>query len=243
MERIAEGVHRLGSQLVNWYLVEDGERLTVVDAGMPRYRGQLDNALAELGRSLSDVEAIVLTHAHPDHTGFAEALRAEPGVPVLVHEADAKMARTAKVPLGERGLLPYLANPAFWKLMGHMATNGIRPRKIAEVTTFADGQTLDVPGRPHVVHAPGHSRGSCAFHLADRGVLLTGDILCSRNPMTGRDGPQIMPGSFTRDIGQALESLGRIENLEAGVLGFGHGNPWTEGAASAVARARELGPS
>lgn len=243
MERIAEGVHRLGSQLVNWYLVEDGDRLTVVDAGMPRYRGQVDEALTQLGRSLSDIEAIVLTHAHPDHVGFAEALRAETGVRVLVHEADAEMARTAKAPLGERGLLPYLAKPAFWKLMGHMAANGARPRKVAEVTTFAGGETLDVPGQPHVVHAPGHSPGCCAFHLADRGVLLTGDVLCSRNPMTGRDGPQILPGSFTVDVGQALESLGRIEALDAGVLGFGHGDPWTEGAASAVARARELGPS
>jgi glyoxylase-like metal-dependent hydrolase (beta-lactamase superfamily II) len=243
MERIAEGVHRLGTPLVSWYLVEDGDRLTVVDAGMPRYRGQLDEALAQLGRSLSDVEAVVLTHAHPDHTGFAEALRAETGVPVLVHEADAKMARTAKTPLGERGLLPYLAKPAVWRLFGHMAANGARPRKIAEVTTFAGGHVLDVPGRPHVVHAPGHSPGCCALHLPDRGVLLTGDVLCSRNPMTGRDGPQIMPGSFTRDIGQALDSLARIESLDASVLGFGHGDPWTDGAASAVARARELGPS
>ncbi|MEX2195149.1 MAG: MBL fold metallo-hydrolase [Thermoleophilaceae bacterium] len=243
MARIAAGVHRLGTRLVNWYLVEEGDRLTIVDAGMPRYRGQLDTALAELGRSLSDVEAIVLTHPHPDHVGFAEGVRAEAGVPVLVHEADAEMARTAKAPLGERGLRPYLVKPAFWGLIGHMATQGMRPRKIAEVATFADGEALDVPGRPRVVHAPGHSAGCCAFHLADRGVLLTGDVLCSRNPMTGRDGPQIMPGSFTADVAQAMDSLGRIEGLDAGVLGFGHGDPWTDGPASAVARARELGPS
>lgn len=243
MERIAEGVHLLGTRLVNWYLLEEGERLTVVDAGLPRYRGQLDKALAELGRSVSDVEAVVLTHAHPDHTGFAEELRAETGVPVLVHEADAHMARTAKIPGGERGPLPYLVRPQLWQLLAHGVVNGMRPRKVAEVTTFADGDVLDVPGSPRVVHAPGHSAGCCVFHLPDRGALLAGDVLCSRNPMTGREGPQIMPGSFTQDIGQALDSLARIEGLDAAVLGFGHGDPWTDGPASAVARARELGPS
>ena len=38
---IAPGVHRLGSSLVNWYLVEEGGRLTAVDAGLPGYRKTL----------------------------------------------------------------------------------------------------------------------------------------------------------------------------------------------------------
>ena len=78
---IASGVWRLGTELVNWYLVKEGGRLTVVDAGAPKYRPQLDVALGRLGRSLGDVAAIVLTHAHSDHTGFAEALREETACP------------------------------------------------------------------------------------------------------------------------------------------------------------------
>lgn len=243
MTRIAEGVHRLGSSFINFYLVEDGERLTVIDAGLPGYRKRLDAGLSELGRSLSDVQAIVLTHGHSDHVGFAEGVRAEAGVPVHIHEGDEQLARTGKPPRGERGPVPYLWRPQLWRLLAHGIPNGIMPAKIAEVTTFADGALLDVPGRPRVVHTPGHTRGCVTFVLEDRGVAFVGDALCTWNPLTGRDGPQIMPASFTVDVQRALDSLERIETLPVDVLAPGHGDPWTAGSKAAVERARELGPS
>jgi glyoxylase-like metal-dependent hydrolase (beta-lactamase superfamily II) len=244
VKRIADGVHRLGSSLINWYLVEDGGRFALVDAGIPGYRSQLDDALAGLGGRLEDVEAVVLTHGHSDHVGFAGKLQDEAGIPVHVHEADAEMTRTGKVPRGERGVLPYLVQPHLYKLLAHGIRNGAaRPPKVAEVSTFAAGDTLDVPGRPRVIHAPGHTRGCCAFHLEERDLLLTGDVLCTRNPVTGREGPQVMPGSFTIDIQQALDSLSAIEAVDAGTVAFGHGEPWTRGTREAVAAAREAGPS
>ena len=243
MTRIAEGVHRLGSSLINFYLVEDGDRLTVVDAGLPGYRKRLDTALAELGRSLSDVEAVLLTHGHADHVGFAESVRSEAGVPVYIHEADERLALTGETPRGERGPVPYLWRWQLWRLLAHGIPNGLVPTKVAEVTTFGDDATLDVPGRPRVVPTPGHTRGCVTFVLEDRGVALVGDALCTKNPLTGRDGPQIMPASFTVDVERALDSLERIESLPVDVLAPGHGDPWTDGPKSAVARARELGPS
>ena len=47
---VAEGVVRLGTELVNWYLLEEDGKVTVVDAGAPAYRPQLDKGLALLGR-------------------------------------------------------------------------------------------------------------------------------------------------------------------------------------------------
>jgi glyoxylase-like metal-dependent hydrolase (beta-lactamase superfamily II) len=244
MQEVADGVHRLGSSRINWYLVEDGGRFTVVDAGLPGYRSQLDEALSDLGGRLDDVEAVILTHGHSDHVGFAGKLHDEAGTPVHVHEADAEMTRTANIPGGERGMRPYLLQPDLWKLFVHGALNGAaRAPKVSEVSTFGAGEVLDVPGGPRVIHAPGHTRGCCAFHFEERDLLLAGDVLCTRNPLTGRRGPQIMPGSFTIDIQQALDSLAAIEAVEAGTVAFGHGDPWTEGTASAVTAAREAGPS
>jgi glyoxylase-like metal-dependent hydrolase (beta-lactamase superfamily II) len=238
--QVAEGVHRLGSPLVNYHLVQDGDGLTLVDAGLPGLRPSLDRILESLGRTPGDIDAGVLTHAHNDHVGFAETLRGEAGVPVHVHRADEQRARTLKQPKGDGPVLPLLLHATAWRLLLHFTRNG-RPPKLTEVTTFGDGEVLDVPGRPVVVPTPGHTEGHVSLHLADRGVLLAGDAMNSRNPATGRPGPQLMPASFNASNAQALESLSNLEGLEADVVLFGHGDPWHDGPAAAVAHARELG--
>ena len=114
---------------------------------------------------------------------------------------------------------------------------------IREVSSFADGEVLDVPGRPRVVHSPGHTAGSAALHLESRGVLFSGDALVTRNPMTGRVGPQIMPSGLNADTPQALASLANLAAIKADVLLPGHGEPWTEGVGEAIRQARAAGPS
>jgi glyoxylase-like metal-dependent hydrolase (beta-lactamase superfamily II) len=94
-----------------------------------------------------------------------------------------------------------------------------------------------------MVHAPGHTPGSTALLLERRRVLLAGDVLVTRNPLTGRVGPQIMPSGFNRDTPQALRSLDALDELPADVLLPGHGEPWNEGAAKAARLARAGGPS
>lgn len=94
---VAPGVHRLGSPHVNYYLVEDdqGRSLTLVDGGMPAHWSQLRATLQRLGRTPSDVAAVVLTHSHVDHVGFSERLRRSGGARVWAHAADAdRTART-----------------------------------------------------------------------------------------------------------------------------------------------------
>src|SRR4051794_7820567 len=93
---VADGVVRLGTDLVNWYLVSDDGGVTIVDAGAPGYVSQLDGGLALLGRTRNDVAALILTHAHADHIGFAEPLRQELGIRVYVHRDDEQLAKTGK---------------------------------------------------------------------------------------------------------------------------------------------------
>lgn len=239
---VADGVVRLGTELVNFYLLEEDGRVTIVDAGALRYRSQLEPGLALIGRQLDDVDAVILTHAHADHIGFAEHIREELGIPVLVHAADAQLATKEKASVkNESSMLPYLRHAHAWKLMGHLLTSGGVPPPVHEVTTFADGDELEVPGHPRVIHTPGHTQGHVCFFLEPRGVLIVGDLLCTRNPLTGGRTPQLMPRAFGQSSATTLESLSRIDHLDARVMLFGHGEPWTDGPAEAVRRARETG--
>jgi glyoxylase-like metal-dependent hydrolase (beta-lactamase superfamily II) len=242
MPRIAEGLHRLGSDLINFYLVEDVTGITVVDAGIPAFYDTLGSCLRESGHTWDEVKALVLTHAHPDHVGFAERARSEHGVPVHVHVADERLARTQSGGERDASLLPYLRYPAAWRLFGVLARAGPPSRmRIGEVATFGDGERLDVPGRPRVIHAPGHTEGCVALHFEGHSALLVGDVLCGCNPLTGREGVQVMPAAFAGDAAQALASIERLDGLQASVVGFGHGDPWRGGVGAAVAQARATG--
>lgn len=235
--KVAEGVHRLGSGLVNAYLVADGGGVTVIDAGLPGYWSDLKIELAAMGRGLEDLRAVVLTHGHSDHVGFAEKARTERGVPVSVHEADALLAR-GKVKNPAKGTGPVRPLPLLRFIALALRKGGWHIDRLGEVATFGDGATLDVPGSPRVILVPGHTPGSAALHLADRGVLFVGDALATVAVTTGISGPQIAP--FTADATEALASLDRLRALpDAGLVLPGHGEPWADGIAAAVDRVRE----
>ena len=235
------GLHRLGSDKVNFYLVEEGGRVALFDAGVPAYRDQLEPALAGVGRSLDDLAAVVLTHAHSDHVGFAPELH-ERGVPIYLHPADNQLLATHKQPKRESSMLPYLRHGTAWSTLSHLlAKGGLRVGKVTDPLPLEPGVALDVPGAPVAIFTPGHSEGHCALHLDSQRTLFAGDLLCTWNPLTGRDGSQLMPAAFNKSSDECLESLGAIEGLDVDLLLPGHGEPWTEGAAAAVARARTVG--
>jgi glyoxylase-like metal-dependent hydrolase (beta-lactamase superfamily II) len=241
---VARGIRRLSQGVVNFYLIEDGGRFTLVDAGTPRDWDLLVPTLAALGRSLDDLEAVVLTHAHSDHTGFAERARTDAGAAIWIHGADEAVAKGAKPPKNAAGVGRYLWRiEAYRTLISLSRRGGAKIVPIAEVSTFADGEIIDVPGRPRTVHTPGHTAGSSAILLEDRRAVLTGDVVVMRNPLTGRTGPQIMPSGLNLDSRQALGSLDAVERLPADLVLPGHGDPWTAGAAEAARAARAAGPS
>jgi glyoxylase-like metal-dependent hydrolase (beta-lactamase superfamily II) len=242
VQRLNEHVVRLGTWIVNWYLLADGEGVTVIDAAVPGYRKQLEPGLRELGGTTSDVRAVVLTHGHADHVGVAEGLRTELSVPVYVHTGDEQLARTAKAfGKNESSMLPYLRHAMAYKLLFELGRNGgMKPQRIGAVETYADGDELPVPGRPRVVHTPGHTDGHCS--LVAGGVLFAGDAVCTLNPLTGVRGPQLMPAAFARSSQQALASLDRLAGTGAEVLAPGHGDPVPQPDA-AVDEARRRGPT
>ena len=104
--------------------------------------------------------------------------------------------------------------PAVWPFFIHMLRNGaLKPPKIDDPVQIGDGDVLDVPGRPRVVHTPGHTPGMCSFHFESRRALFVGDLLGTWNPLAGRRGPQIMPAAFNVSSDESLASLGTHRGL------------------------------
>ena len=241
---VAPGIHRLTGGVVNFYLVEQSGGLTLVDAGTPGDWRLFLRTLDGLGRRLDDLDAVVLTHAHPDHVGFAERARREGPASVWVHNDDAAVAQGAKPGKNDAGLAKYLARTEFYRTAISLSRRkGAKIVPVVEVSSFADNDVLDVPGKPRAVHTPGHTPGNAALYFQDQDTLISGDTLITHNPLTGRTGPQIMPSGFNRDTLQALDSLSALEHLNTEIILPGHGEPWHGPISQAVQLARAAGPS
>jgi glyoxylase-like metal-dependent hydrolase (beta-lactamase superfamily II) len=235
-------IRTLGTEFVHFFLLEQDGEVTLIDAGLSGYRDTLEPALAEMGRSIEDVKAIVLTHADPDHVGFAGELQRTHGIPVYVHRADSERTRQGKTKQTEGSalaMLPMLKHAHSRRALRHMIANGgAKQSKVSEVIAFDGGDELDVPGRLRVVHTPGHTEGHSVLHAPSEDALFVGDAVNNIHIATGQPGAQVAPQAANTSTNQAYESLSRIEELDAQTLYFGHGDPSTQGTRAIVAEAR-----
>ena len=241
---VAPGVHRIEHSFTNFYLLEQDDRLTLVDAGVPTAWEPLHAALRSIGRALDHIEAVVLTHGHFDHVGIAERLRSQLDIPVYVHENDVPLTQHPWRYDHERSRARYLttqirALPIVAALIRNRAW--LAP-PIKEVARYSDG-ALPVPGAPRAIPSPGHTLGHCALHLEDRDVVIAGDAIVTLDPYTGRRGPRIVAGAATVDSDRNLRTLDAIAETGARTVLVRHGEPWTQGADAAVAAARRAGPA
>jgi glyoxylase-like metal-dependent hydrolase (beta-lactamase superfamily II) len=237
----APGIHRIEEAHTNWYIVEEGSRLTVVDAGFPRSWRTLHRALGRLGRTAADIDAVVLTHGHFDHMGFARRAQ-EIGIPLWAHSRDVGVVGHPWRYHHERSRVPYLRRPDFVKILAEMTARGaLWVRGTDSVRTFEADTHLDVPGRPRVLFTPGHTAGHCSLLFADRGAVVVGDAFVMLDPYTGRTGPCVVAGAATADSRQALASLDALAGLDTPTALTGHGPPWTGSMREAVERARSAG--
>jgi glyoxylase-like metal-dependent hydrolase (beta-lactamase superfamily II) len=225
---VAPGVHHIDTYPFNWYVLEEAGRLTLIDSGWPGHLAALESGLRALGKTVNDIDAILLTHAHSDHVGMAGALSRAHRIPVFVHPADRAMAASV-LQLPWVGLLsnawrPFTAS----SMLGHALARGLlAERAITTTYDLVDERVVDVPGHPRVVHVPGHTPGEVAFVVGD-GVVLSGDTLVTEDLRTGVAGPPQFPHiAYNGRDAQARRSISKLHDLGSVTLLPGHGLPWS----------------
>ena len=241
--QVAPGVWRAGTRYVNWYAVDAGAAgMTLVDAGLPGYKHELDASLAAIGKTRADVKAVVLTHGHIDHIGMAAALAAG-GTAVYLHPADAALAAKPSSNTSDRPSYLYLRYPASWMFVAHALRAEVqKPDPMPASTPLVDGAEVDVPGRPKVTHVPGHTDGSCVLEFPEHGVVFLGDLLCTVSPVTWRPAePQLQTRGSNKSSDLAMQSLERLSGIESSTVLPGHGVPWRDGVEAAVGSAKRIG--
>lgn len=214
LHRISEGVFRLEDRFVNLYLLDLG-KIVLVDTGTKRAEPEIRAGLRELGKEVQDIAVVLLTHHHTDHVGTAAVWTREARAQVDIHRVDAPVAahrerrRTRGIGLGPKVMAAFMG--VFVPLM--------RTAPVEADRVLDGGETLDLFGhRVEVVHAPGHTLGSCAYILRDAGVLFAGDAV------NGRAGVA-EPPALVEDRVAATESFRRLTSMNPGLLCPGHGSP------------------
>ncbi|WP_375386871.1 MBL fold metallo-hydrolase [uncultured Amnibacterium sp.] len=233
--QLAPGLHRLGNDIIAVHLVVTDEGITVIDTGLPGHHADLRRELAAIGRPMSDIRGVVLTHGDSDHRGFAERLRRELGVPVLVGAGDADRTRGAKPPATPKDAMRIGPTLGFFAYAARK--RGFRVPPVREVLPVDDGDVLDLPGAPRVIGMPGHSPGSIAILVPAVRAVFVGDELTTRSVLTGVSGPQ--PAPFTDDQATSSASLDRLLGLDVDWVVPGHGAPWHGDADSLVTAYRQ----
>jgi glyoxylase-like metal-dependent hydrolase (beta-lactamase superfamily II) len=209
---VAPGVYSIERvRMAHAFLVE-GEGLTLIDTGMRGSGESVLNALARLGRPISSLRHIVISHHHFDHTGSLARLQEVSKATVSVHKADAPYVR---------GHLP---RPPFirvgfsgWLMRPFLGLFPIHPEPCQVDVELEDGDEIEAAGGLKVVHAPGHTPGHCALLLPSKRILFAGDAVLN---VLGLRPPLAMA---TPDMAQAKESIRKLAALDFDIACFGHG--------------------
>lgn len=227
MDTIITGVHQIGPGYVNSFILDGDEGVTLVDTLLPKKEGLIAQALEEIGRSLEDVTAILLTHSHGDHAGSAAAIKADSDAALYAAEADAPAIRGAEP--SPPSPVPFYVLPMTWLIRVLPAP---QPAEVDHYVSEASGDRL--PGDLRAVDTPGHTPGHTSYLLdRDGGVLFVGDAA-----KVTRDG-RVIRGYFNRSTPLIDGSLRHIAELEFETAAFGHSDPVRSGASGAFRRFAE----
>lgn len=217
---------------VNVYAIVKRGRVSLIDTGpnFPGVLAALEQDLAGIGRKVSEVDRIFITHFHADHCGLAGAVQEASGAVVCMREMEYNRATVDPRSMIERLRAFYLRegmpDEVFEKFasllkMFRYATIPFKAQRFLEPGTVEDldGLTLEV------ISSPGHSAGQVVFFCRERGILFSGDHVLPH--ITPNLSPDLTNPGF-HPLQSFIQSLEALKGLPVSMVYPAHGWPFPD---------------
>jgi len=168
------------------------DTITLIDTGVKGSEIIIADYLKGLSRDISEVETVILSHAHPDHIGSAAKIKELSGCKVLAHNLEKEWIENIDLQNNQRPV------PEFYNLVD---TPVVVDECVANNQTMniADGLTLQF------IEAPGHSKGSLNILFKEDNILFTADSIPLKNDIPNYD-------NFI-DLMKSLEAIKKQHNI------------------------------
>ncbi len=201
-------VHKItGSYGANAYLI-DAECPILVDVGAANMFDLLRRFL-----NPTDLEYIVLTHCHYDHTFGTAQLAEQTGANVAIHEEDAKL-------LGDN-----------WATASGVF--GVRAPSIEPDMLLKGGESLDLGDISlRVIHTPGHTPGSICLYSEDIRRMSSSKLLFSGDAIFAAGG--IGRTDLGGDAHALVNSIKLLTTLDVDTLYPGHGDATNQNVSTQI---------
>ena len=241
MKEVIPGIYQLQLPLpfpnilmgyVNTYLIQGDNEYLLIDTGWNTEEAfdSLKKQLDEIGVGFRDISQIIVTHIHPDHYGQAGKLKQLSQAKVALHAVEKNSIDLRYINMKE--LLQQMEQ---WLHTNGVATDELPALQTASVAlakfvspalpdiTLHGGETLSTELFSFkVLWTPGHSPGHICLYEPSQKILISGDnVLPNITPNIG-----LHPQSSSNPLGDYLNSLSALKQLDVNLVLPGHENPF-----------------
>lgn len=173
--------------------VLEGKACYLIDSGVDGAEEIIADYFGSIGRKMTDIRGILLTHAHPDHIGSAAKIREMTGCTVYASAGESSWIRDIDLQFEQRPI------PNFYTLVN---------QSVPVDVILKDGDRIELENdlTIEVVGTPGHSCEELSYLLPGQHAIFTGDAI----PVRG----DIPIWIHREDNRNSLEKLKALQDIE-----------------------------